>query len=583
MAVNLQDKDDRARIATTVRHAYEAGSDGRDTRKRLIDTYADFRSPKYAYLSKQRRQLVNYFQQFVRGRLTTLSASSPKWAVKARAEQGRGFDRRIELMLNRYSEILGMHSLFAACALDSSFGRSIIKVVTSVAPKGVTSPVAPRAFRISPDSFFVDRATLSGNYDDATFMGDVYWVPLEEAKGFEGFDRKARKELSEHNNVSSDHRLPDQEVSSDRELFIEPMTRLVDVYFPTTGEIATWESHTDRFEDIGSKPPLQVIETPINPYTVFASISMPNSLDEFAPLTLIEELHWLANDMLFKAGEQARSSRRHPIGDRSADEDMNALLSAEDNEPVFVDDLEKIGLYSIPGPDGSLISLMSVAGQLLSSSAGNLEVALGQSTGASTARQTNALLGQINTVQALDRGGFEFFMSEVARKLATLAFQDEAFALEVLVPVPGTSYHFNLDWAPPHLLPRTADINNFHFEVVPYSASFRSPQERLAQLQQASQMLAQFMGLAAQGAPINLEAILTSLEESFDLVGDLRDWWSGEPPPSPAERTTSTYTSAAAPSQGSVNQYQSDSPVNAGGGGEAAFSPAQGGIQTPQL
>lgn len=587
MAIDLRDPNARSRLTAVVRHAYEAANVSRNMRENLLNIYRDYDvlgqlSPSIAKskTSPKRRALVNYFQSFVRGRMTTLAAGAPRWMVKARTAAGRenSFDQRINEFLNRYTEVLGLAGTFRNCALDSSFGRAVIKVITSVAPKGVSSPYAPRAFRISPDNFFIDQATLSSDPNDATFMGDIYLVPLAEAKEFEGFDPLRREELSEYSNTASgSNRFPAQISTTSRELFAEPMARLVDVYFPTSGVIATWECQSDQFSEISSREPLQVIPTPINPYEIFDSISVANSLEEFAPLQLIQELHFLANDMLHKAAEQARASKRNPIGKRGSEEDMHTLMDSPDNEPVFVDEIEDIGLYTLPGADGSLISLMQVAGQLLSSSAGNLEVALGQSAGASTARQTQAILGQINQVQTLDRIGFETFMANVGKKLATLAFFDESFSLEVLVPIPGTTYFFNMDWAPPHLLPRVAEIDSYHFEVVPYSTSFRSPQDRLAQLNQASQILMQWMTAAAQGAPINLEAVIESLEEAFDLNGALRDWWSGEKP-SPPESAQGAYMSLAGPSQGSVLQYESNSPIG-GGASEPSIPAAAGGVQ----
>ena len=579
MAVDVSDPDSRARISRVVRHAFEMGADERRTRERLMTIYEGSSAlAKILPHSKSVRNiLINYFQQFVTGRLTTLAASAPKWMVKAKTNEGKGLDKRISALLNRYSQVLGLHEVFTACALDSAFGRAVVKIITSVAPKGVTSPLAPRAYRISPDDFFVDRATKSSDFNNASFMGDVYLVPLDEAKGFEGFDPALRESLSAYKQISTSAGLPPTLSSSSNDIYVEDMVRLVDVYFPTSGLVATWPAANDHFGEIGSQPPLQAIPSPINPYVIFQGIRLPNSLGDYAPLQLIEELHFLANDMLHKAAQQARASRRHPIGAQGEEADMNALLSSQDNAPVFLERPEAIGLYTIPGPDPSLLSLMSTAGQLLSSSAGNLQVALGQSPGASTARQTQAILGQINSVQDLDRTGFETFIAQVGEGIATLAFSDEAFELRILQEIPGTNMSFNLDWAPPSLLPRVAAIDSFMFEVVPFSTKLRSPEERTGQLMQASNLVFQMFGLASQGAPINLEAVLNDVAESFDLVVGLPDWWSGEPP-TPAESTQNAYTSLAPPAQGSTISYESNSSLGAGGSAEAA-APPPGGLQ----
>lgn len=577
MAVNPANPAHRARIESAVRNAYEAAASERANRRQLIDIYrgTSFLKTLLKDRDSSRETLMNYMQLYVRGRLTVLAATSPKWFIRSRVRAGKGFDKRIQSFLNRYTEVLNLHATFRACALDSAFGRAVIKVVTSVAPKGVSSIYAPRAFRISPDNLIVDRATLSPIFDEATFVGDIYMVPLSEAKVFEGFSPEGRANLSAYQMFSGENPAPVESSTDSHDLFVEDMTRLVDIYFPTAGVLATWPANSYRFSEIGSQPPLAVIEMPINPYEAFDSISLPNSLAEFAPMQNIKELHFLANDMLHKAAAQARASKRNPIGNIGAEDDMNNLLNAPDNEPVFTYDKSQLDLYTLPGPDPSLLSLAGLSGSLLSQQAGNLEVALGQSAGAQTARQTQALLGQIQTVQALDRDGFEKFMANVGKKLATLAFHDDTFALEVMEQVPGTNYVYNMDWGPPQNLPRVAAIDDYFFEVVPYSSSFRTPQERVNQLQQVSQMVMQWMTLMSQGAPLNIEAIITDLEEAFDLVGDVQSWWSGEPPQPAASRAMDTYSSLAGPAEGSDVSYNS----NAQPGGEQAPEPQASGLQ----
>lgn len=561
--------EQRSRLANTIRNAYESASTERKERAQYINIYEGSTSFLEAILGDRfrgrRETLVNYFQMFVRGKMTVLAATSPRWAVRSRTSAGRGFDRRIQAFLNRYTEVLNLHATFKACALDSSFGRCVMKVVTSIAPKGVTAPYAPRAFRINPDNFFVDRSTLSPILDEATFMGDLYLVSLEAAKEFPGFDEKQRQELVPYRLTSGDYPLPTGESSSDRDLFAEDMVRLVDVYFPAMGILATWQCRQDTFADIASNEPLAVQQVPVNPYVEYSSVQIPNSLREYAPLKAIKELHFLANDMLHKAADQARASKRNPIGSMGTEDDMMHLLDAADNEPVFVEDKNQIDMYEFPGPDQSIIGMGNLAGSLLSQVSGNLEVALGLSAGAPTARQTQSIVNQFQSVQAIDRFGFEKFMAEVAKRLASLAFQDDMLNLEVLEQVPGTNYMVNSDWLTPDMLPRVGEVDDYFFEVVPYSSGYRTPAERIDQLNQASGIVMNWMMAATQGAPINMEAVISDVAESYDLVGDLQSWWSGQPP-TPMEKTANTYMSTAGPAEGSTISYETNSPAGPMGG-----------------
>lgn len=571
-------------MANTVRSAYESASNERTTRKRLINIYEGSTSYLETVLGDRfrgrRQTLVNYFQMFVRGKMTVLAATTPRWSVRSRTSAGRGFDKRIQSFLNRYTEVLNLHATFKACALDSSFGRTIIKVVTSIAPKGVTAPYAPRAFRINPDNFFVDRATLSSIVDEASYMGDLYLVSLEAAKNFEGFDAEQRKELVPYRLTAGDFPLPEGESSNDRDLFAEDMVRLVDIYFPAMGILATWQCRQDTFADIAARPPLAIQQVKVNPYVTYDSIQLPNSLREYAPLTTIQELHFLANDMFSKGADQARASKRNPIGNMGTEDDLMNLLDAPDNEAVFVEDKSAIDMYEFPGPDQSILGMGSLAGSLLSQVSGNLEVALGLSAGAPTARQTQSIVNQFQSVQAIDRHGFEMFMAEVAKRLATLAFHDDMLNLEVLEQVPGTNYMVNSDWLTPDMLPRVGEVDDYFFEVIPYSSGYRTPAERIDQLNQASGIVMQWMMAATQGAPINLDAVISDVSESYDLVGNLESWWSGQPP-TPIEKTTDTYTSTAGPPQGSTISYETNSAAGPMGG-PIGVEAGSGGLRSGQ-
>lgn len=575
-------REQRARLATTIRSAFDSAQSERACRRQLIAIYEGGNSVLEEVLgdrySGRREALVNYFQMYVRGKMTVLAATSPRWSVRSRTNAGRGFDRRIQAFLNRYTEVLKLHDTFKACALDSSFGRTIIKVVTSIAPKGVIAPFAPRAFRINPDNFFVDRATLSPIVDEATFMGDLYLVSLEQARNFEGFDEEQRKQLVPYTRFSGDFPLPANESASDKDLFAEDMVRLVDVYFPAIGVLATWPCRQDTFADIAAVPPLAVQQVPVNPYVVYDSVQIPNSLREYPALKTIKELHFLANDMFHKAAMQARASKRNPIGNAGTEDDMLHLMDAPDNEPVFVEDKSAIDMYEFPGPDQSILGMGNLAGNLLSQVSGNLEVALGLSAGASTARQTQSIVNQMNTVQALDRRGFENFMAETAKRLATLAFHDEMLNLEILETVPGTNYVFNTDWLTPDMMPRVGEIDDYFFEVVPFSSGYRTPAEKIDQLNQASGIVMQWMVAATQGAPINLEAVISDIAEAYDLVNELPAWWSGQPP-TPMEKTVDAYMSTAAPAQGSTISYE----TNSGAGpmdGAVGVEPGAGGLRS---
>jgi len=577
MAIDITIQDHKSRLSKALRQSFTEAASQRRVRRNLTDIYRD--ESKLAHTldiaggDSDLGTLINHFQKFVRGHMLTLAYYSPKWAIDARTTDGRGLDKRMQAMLTRYSEILNFNMIQKQLALDSAFGWAVCKVDNGIPPKGITAPVAPRMYRIPPDMLIVDPS--AAHIDECAYIADIYLVPLNEAQSHEGFIPEQAEKLTEYRDTTSTgiSSLPDGQ--SAVEMYAEPMTRLIDVYIAKKGKIYTWPCPNDEFRNIGSEDPVGERDMPINPYTLLSLTQMPGQLLEISRLRSLRGLHLVSNEMLTKGIEQARASQRNPVAPLGAEQDMDTALTAGDNNPIFLEDKDKLGMFQIPGPDASILNLGNAAAKMFSSEAGNLEVALGASAGADTARQTEALIGQISASQSLDREAFEMFLGEIGRKLLNLAFDNDELELASIEKVPGTTIAFERLWVGPTKMPRMTTIDQFMFNVVPYSTSFRTPQESLGQLNQASGLVLQWMQAKQQGAPIELKAVMTSVGEAFDLVPQLQEWWNGKEP-STDEKAMQAYTSSAGPPQGSDINYHSDQ----GGGGTEPFtdSPQQGGV-----
>jgi hypothetical protein len=363
---------------------------------------------------------------------------------------------------------------------------------------------------------------------------------------------------------------------------------LIDVFLPTKvgGLLCTWPCETDGFEQV-TENPIAVVEMEFNPYTILSLLPSPDANSELIRLESLKELHLLANDMLWKGAQQSRRSKRNPIGKMGSDEDLSTQANRRDGETIIVEDPKSVGLFSFPGADPDVINMGTLALGLFSQYGGNIDVISGSSPGASTARQTQALLQQISARTAVDREAYERFCTEVAQKLTSLAFASDVLQLEIQTPLPGTNITIDAGWNTPDRLPRPALLSDFHFETVPYSGALRTPEQRVQQLTAASQQFAQFMGLAATGAPINLEAVMRDLGEAFDLVPNLQEWWSGETPDPVEKATQSTPYTSTKTSTGSTvtHSYEGSgggsSPYGGGGAQDesAIVMPQVGGMQ----
>jgi hypothetical protein len=561
--------NDAANLQQAIRENYESSLAERKTRERLIEVY-ESKGEWWREDDEADRPLVNNFVQFVRGHVLSLAFGLPKWSVNARIAEAKGFDKRVQALLTRLMELLDFRNMMRAWALDTAFGRAIAKTIIGIAPKGINSVTAPRTYRVPPPYFIHDRTAQS--IHESTFFADVYLVPLREAQNYPGYDAEQRAKISEWTETS-ERMIPN---GTDERHFAQPMARLIDVYVPTQGAVYTWECRNDTFSEIRTQPPLARTRVPVNPYTIMQLTMVPDKPDDYALLETLLPLHLASNDMLKKALQQAKLSKRNPLYQLTAEQDMDTVLNAPDNEAAGVEDMKALGLYTLPGPDPSLVSMGSLLMNLFGQFGGNLEVALGQSAGADTARQTQALMGQLNALQSVARTEFEVFLADIGKKLATYAFYSQSLQLNMALQIPGLSYSVNFGWLPPHLMPRVGSISDYVFEITPFSTGFRQPQERIAQLEAASNAIMKWMQTAAMGAPVNLQAIMDDYAEAFDLVPNLRSWWSGEEvEPSPTEKAGQVYQSMAAakgPSRREIT-YQGQG----GGQGQMDFGQSQPG------
>lgn len=582
MAIDPTNPDHRQKLQRAVAFHFSQAQDVRTRRETLHALYKGRPNDKNVLLATLRTEAgtyVNLIQAFVLGQAIALAWRGPKWSIKARTMEGAGFDRRIQNFIGRYGEILELPRILRQSVIDSCFGWAAVKIVNSLPPKGVTCPYAPRAYRIEPNSLILDGTANS--FDECAWMGDTYLVPLEEAKQF--FPAFADRLLPWPGGAMQSMG-PGQ--FQNNEAYAQEYTRLIDLYFPTSGVIGTWPAQSDRFGEILDTP-IAVNDSPINPYEILSLTPSPDVLEEMARLDALKDLHLLANDMLFKAARQARQSKRNPVAALGSDMDLATVLDKADGEAALIEDLSKIGMWTLPGADPAVVNMANFAMTLFSQNGGNLDVALGNTSGAQTARQTQSLIQQINARQSVDREAYERFASNIAKKLATLAFPNETLAIEYREQIPGTTYTYSAGWAPPQKLPRPASIDDFTFEVTPYSTKLRTPEERLKQLLEATGQIVQLMQVAASGAPLNLEAIIADFAEAYDQVPNLMAWWTGEQP-DPVQQAADggQYVAQPGPNGSTVShEYSSDAQA---GGGEQGFSANNqgvppGGLAIPQV
>jgi len=573
-------QEDRDRLRVAVQRNFQEAEGGRETRNKLISAYTGQPTTFYEQIvdSLNLDSSIEYLpltQQAVTAHIMSLAWRGPRWSVVARRAIGKATAKAQKIFLNKYSPIVGLPTTLRRLALDSAFGWSVAKVVIGPAPAGVGgSDTAPRCWRIDPTLLIYDSTASS--FDEALYIGDTYLMSLDEARQFPGFNAEQAAALTEWTGWSqmSTGLNP---VGANTERYAEAMTRLVDVYLPREGKLVTWPCVTDAFGDISGEP-LMVQDVKINPYSILTLLDSATTLIEFATLSAVKALSDLANDLMSKTAYQARQAKRNPVFQLGSEEDADALINAFDSKPVGVADLTKLGLYTIPGPDPNVTNTLTMAMALFKQMAGNIDLALGNGAVTGTARQEQILAERVGARENVNRQKFEQFAADIGRKLVTLAFDQEMLEIDMTEPVPGIP-GLTVDYSRKSVA-WEGQSTDFDFEVVPYSTAYRSPEERIQQLKEASAEIIGIMQAAAQGMPLNIAAIIEQIADYRDLP-ELIEWWTGQ---DPTLQESAAQTAASQAPQGSDVNYHGVGNSGGGGGTSGGLpvmgdTPPAGGMQ----
>lgn len=542
------DQNSRDRLRIAVDKNFTMAEWARRNRRELVAQYhgqplSEFEKAIYR---PQNEPLFPLVQQAVSAHILSLAWRGPRFSVVSRILAGKQTAKGMQMFLNKYSAILDLPTTLRRLALDSAFGWAAAKVVIGPAPAGVNgSPVAPRCWRIDPTLLLYDSTASS--FDEVLYIGDTYLMDLEEARNFQGFRADQRQFLQEYTGFNRSTSLSDVSANTDR--YASPMTRLVDIYLPHSGLLCTWPATMDQFGEI-SQEPLAIQKVAVNPYSVLSLMDSAGGLTEVATMSATRGLADLTNDLGLKTANQARQAKRNPAYKIGSEQDAAQLINAPDLKPIGVAELGNIGLYTIPGPDPNVIAVMQMALNLFKQFNGNVDLSLGNASVSGTARQEQILAERVSARENVSRQRYEQFVGEIGRKLATLAFSDEVAQIELQEPVPGMP-GITLDYSTASV-PRVGTVDDYSYEVVAYSTQYRSPEERIAQLQEATAEIMQLMGAVAAGAPLNIQVILEQIAAYRELP-ELIDWWTGQQP-TPQESAQQTMSQMAP--QGSTVQYQ---------------------------
>lgn len=522
--IDPQNASHRTRLARAMKHWHQQLDVYRKVRRDTVVKYAGSQHFATASGIRAPQKLVwgNLLQQSGLAHQIPLSYNDPRYKVVANMPESASVAPRLQEFLNTFSDLIGLGDIARGIALDSFFGFGIVKV-----SRGLLSPraqyatgqrIGPMAWRISQDDWGFDGAAK--RWDQVSYMFDFLDMPLDDAMAFEPFLNENPDATLKLQEFTRSHQNTTSRIHSDRhhDRTAQKMTRLVDVYFPHSQEIATWPANSDDFTGVEGEPlwtrPFEGHHSGV--YALLSHLDIPDNLIPVAQSESTKAYHNLFNELAEKTAEQARAGKVNPLYEMGFHRDMQKILKTKDRLPAAVSNLQKIGAYEIPGPSQGQTAYMQAALSLFKEFAGNLDDTLGLGPTAATATQSE-LIRQANTIRSAEaRRRMDRVMQEVAWKIAHLALNDPNLTLRARRMVEHTDIDVENDFLPASVMPRTTNVDDFAITLVPYSREMRPPEARLQQLNEALAIIAQFLELKANGVPIEIDKVV-------ELQADYRD------------------------------------------------------------
>lgn len=328
-----------------------------------------------------------------------------------------------------------------------------------------------------PD-YFVDMK--ASRWDQISFEGDQYAVPLEWAKQAPQFDPEMRKllrasdayETRNHGEENAEDISRGKSGRWESDDYI-PKVVLRDAYCPHDNVIFTY-----AVNQIMDRP---LREVPFDgprggPYRRLILTRVPSNLMGLPFVANLRDLNALENRLIRRAKQDAEEQCTVIGYQASAADDANRLANAKHRQIIQLNNVNGIKEFSIGGLNREMLFLSMQVREMLSYMAGNVDVVGGLASQAGTAQQESMLQSNSGErIKWMKQRVFEL-AHECARAVAWYNWTNPTRETVLQRGVPGTNISIPTLWSPET---RKGSWIDWNFELVPYSMQQRSPEELL--------------------------------------------------------------------------------------------------------
>ena len=513
------------RLKAAVTHHYKQLSTLRDRREEFLRAASGSLYP-HAEPQDARLDILNLMRQAAEAQTLSLAANRPRVSATAKTQERQAFADHYKAALNAYVKTMRLEEALQECARNAFYSLGVMKVymADSVAVELEVDewmdPGQPFAQSISPHHLTYD--TDATDWRHCSFIADRYQVRFEDIIDDVRFPKKIRDRLKDRGprklHGQSDE-WGNQLANGDDPSQFEEKIYLADVFLPKDGTIFTYVCNS-QFELEGEAlKELDWDGSETGPFRFLNLGPVPDKTTPSSPAQNLLLQHNLVNSLYRKLEAQSVRQKILNVGVVGDGDDSKKVRDAKDGEFVELNSPQAITQLRMDGPDQPVFSFALNALEQFNKIAGNLDHKLGLAATADTARQQGMIGQSVGRMEAFYQTRFVAFTREVIQELGRLLFSDATTTVEMTKEVEGTDFVVDAPWLGAVAEgSRMGEFKDYDLDVEPYSMSYKSPEDRMAEMDMQIQMIMPMLPiLAQQGKMLDMQYWLKKRAEYSDL------------------------------------------------------------------
>tara|TARA_R110001592_G_scaffold182683_3_gene426054 strand:+ start:6628 stop:8427 length:1800 start_codon:yes stop_codon:yes gene_type:complete len=452
-------------------------------REKRLHAIRQFVGTHYTDAGAQERVPLNLLEMAVSIYRRQIAARRPNVLVTSKNPEHKAVAGQFEFAMNSLLKDIDFEDTVQKWVLDAMFGIGIVK--TGLTASGIDmngyehDPGQPFVDNVDFDDFVFDMSAK--RWDQMQFCGNRYSLPLEAIKQSKMFGKKT-EELTpsefRQNNEFGEERI--QRIGSSEghygDQHYSPIVELWDIWLPLEGVVVTMQA--DDRGGVSQTEPLRVVEwegPEEGPYYTLGFGSVPGNLMPLPPVSLLLDLHEMANRVFRKLGRQADRQKTVTLVQSGQEDDGRRIAESSDGDIIRTDRPEATREARYGGVDQPTLAYMVQLKDLFVYMGGNLDALGGLGKLSETVGQEQLIAKSASARIADMQESATKAVKKVVNTLGKYLWYDPVASPTVLTKIPDTNFEASVEFTPEI---REGEIIEYEIDIAPYSMVDRSPSEK---------------------------------------------------------------------------------------------------------